>query len=159
MHPIQSAQRVRPEDIEAEIASEHFFTARHGRGGAIAAGQYAGRERPEVDDADLAPLGLLTFCVLVLRNGYTVTGESACASAETFNAETGRKIAREKAVEKVWSLLGFRLRDKLARQAREEQSTPKPEGPGRLDCPSCHHISFLAGDSYTCTGKCGVRLV
>jgi hypothetical protein len=57
------------------------------------------------------PLALLTFCVLILRNGFTVTGESACASPENFDAEIGRQIARKKAVEKVWPLLGFRLRE------------------------------------------------
>ena len=69
--------------------------------------------------SDVVPLSLslLTFCVLVLRNGFTVTGESACASPESFDAEIGRKIARQKAVEKVWPLLGFRLRDALARGA------------------------------------------
>ena len=44
-------------------------------------------------------LGLLTFCVLVLRNGFTVTGESACASPENFDAEIGRKVARANAVQ------------------------------------------------------------
>lgn len=52
--------------------------------------------------------------MLVLRNGFAVTGESACASPENFNADIGRRIARENAVNKVWPLLGFRLRDKLA---------------------------------------------
>ena len=61
----------------------------------------------------LHPLDMLTFCVLVLRNGFTVTGESACASPENFDAEIGRKIARQNAVAKVWPLLGFRLRDDL----------------------------------------------
>lgn len=60
-------------------------------------------------------LGLLTFCVLVLRNGFTVTGESACASPENFNAEIGRRIAREAALRKVWPLLGYELRSRLAR--------------------------------------------
>ncbi len=46
-------------------------------------------------------LGLLTFCVLVLKNGFTVTGESACASPENFDAEIGRKIARQNAVAKI----------------------------------------------------------
>ena len=59
-------------------------------------------------------LGLLTFCVLVLRNGFTVTGESACASPENFDAEVGRKIARENAVNKVWPLMGYELRTKLS---------------------------------------------
>jgi len=49
-----------------------------------------------------------------LRNGFTVTGESACASPENYNAELGRKIARQKAMDKIWPLLGFRLRDRIS---------------------------------------------
>lgn len=109
-----TAPRVTPADVEAEIVSEHYFTAREGRLGALATECYSGRERPLENDADLVPLGLLTFCVLVLRNGFTVTGESACASPANFDAEIGRKIARANAIEQVWKLLGFRLRDKLA---------------------------------------------
>jgi hypothetical protein len=100
-----TAPRVTAADIEAEIASEYYFTAANGVVGARTG-----------DDArygcdPLPPLALLTFCVLILRNGFTVTGESACASPENFDAEIGRQIAREKAVEKVWPLLGFRLRE------------------------------------------------
>lgn len=49
----------------------------------------------------------------VLQNGFTVTGESACASPENFNAEIGRKIARENAVNKVWPLMGYALKQRL----------------------------------------------
>jgi hypothetical protein len=100
-------------DIEAAITSEHYFTAQDGRNGAMYAGVYAGREAPQHCDADLLPLGLLTFCVLVLRNGFTVTGESACVSPENFDAEIGRKVARQAAVAKVWPLLGYALRSRL----------------------------------------------
>lgn len=101
-----TAPRVTPADIEAEIGSEFYFTAADGVLGASEMGtRPAGRARA---------LELLTFCVLVLRNGFTVTGESACASPENFDAEIGRKIARQNAVGKVWPLLGFRLRDRLA---------------------------------------------
>lgn len=64
-------------------------------------------------EAQTSSLGLLTFCVLVLRNGFTVTGESACASPENFNAEIGRRIARENAVAKIWPLLGFALKERM----------------------------------------------
>lgn len=126
MNPIQSAivsaganvaPRVTPADIESAIASEHYFTAEDGRAGAIQGETYEGRERPADGDADLAALKLLTFCVLTLRNGFTVTGESACASPENFNSEIGRRIAREKAVSKVWPLLGFLLKEKLNGQS------------------------------------------
>lgn len=108
------APRITPDDIEANIVSEHYFTAADGRNGALAAETYVGREKPEAGDADLMPLKLLTFCVLVLRNGFTVTGESACASPENFNAEIGSKIARTNAVNKVWPLMGYALRNKLS---------------------------------------------
>ncbi len=103
-----SAPRVKPADIEAEIASEHYFTAQDGA--LWATGNHDGNyTRIE----DHIPLGLLTFCVLVLRNGFTVTGESACASPENFDADIGRRVARQNAINKVWPLLGFRLRDKI----------------------------------------------
>lgn len=101
-----NAPRVTPADIEAEITSTFYFTAADGvRGESEMGTSPAGRAKS---------LELLTFCVLVLRNGFTVTGESACASPENFNSEIGRRIARENAVNKVWPLLGFRLRDELA---------------------------------------------
>lgn len=98
-----TAPRVTPLDLEAEITSEHYFTARDGADAAIGGG-----------GTYPISLSLLTFCVLVLRNGFTVTGESACVSAANFDADIGRKVARKNAVEKLWPLLGFRLRDKLA---------------------------------------------
>ena len=106
------APRVTPADIEAAIVSEHYFTAREGVLGMLAAdgvppGIY------EQANAAPQPLGLLTFCVLVLRNGFTVTGESACVSPENFDAEIGRKVARENAVNKLWPLLGYALKERL----------------------------------------------
>lgn len=55
----------------------------------------------------------LTVCCITLRNGYTVTGESACAHPENFDAEIGQNMAFAKARDKIWGLLGFRLRDQL----------------------------------------------
>lgn len=85
-----------------------------------AKGLTAKRITPEMLDAEIAaedyhvfPGSCLTVCALTLRNGFTVTGESACASPENFSAEIGRKIARANAREKLWPLLGFRLRDQL----------------------------------------------
>lgn len=46
-----TAPRVTPADIEANIFSEHYFTARDGRRGAIQDGTYAGRERPTFGEA------------------------------------------------------------------------------------------------------------
>lgn len=103
-----TAPRVTPADIEGNIACEHYFTAQQGVKGAFLASD-------AIDGApDHQALDLLTFAVLVLRNGFTVTGESACASPENFDAELGKKIARQNAFAKIWPLMGYELRTKLA---------------------------------------------
>ncbi|GIV03798.1 MAG: hypothetical protein KatS3mg015_2628 [Fimbriimonadales bacterium] len=99
--------RVTPADIEAEIASEHYFTAAQGVRAAFEEHGLPAR------DLKYEPLERLTFCVLVLKNGFTVAGESACVSPENFDVEIGRKVARQNAVNKIWPLLGFSLRDAI----------------------------------------------
>ncbi|MDE9605248.1 Gp49 family protein [Citrobacter freundii] len=106
-----TAPRITPQHIESVIISEHYFTAASGVVGEAALLK-AGLDYSEVP----ASLKLLTFCVLVLRNGFTVTGESACASPENFDPEIGRKIARENAVNKIWMLEGYLLKQKLSEQ-------------------------------------------
>lgn len=110
------APRITPDDIAANIASEHYFTAADGVFGDIFRVEHDVNEDEFVDKVDQIPahLLLLTFCVLVLKNGFTVTGESACASPENFNAEIGRRIARENAVAKIWPLMGYELRTRIA---------------------------------------------
>lgn len=58
---------------------------------------------------------VLTVCVLTLKNGYKVLGQSASADPDNFNAELGEKIARDKAISEIWPLAGFMLRDSLHR--------------------------------------------
>lgn len=99
-----TAPRVTPEDIEANILEEHYFGASDAIYG----------DCRDINDVCHESLELLTFCVLVLKNGFTVTGESACASPENFDAELGRKIARQNAVRKTWPLMGYALKEKLA---------------------------------------------
>jgi hypothetical protein len=110
-----TAPRVTPADIEAEISSCHFFTA--------AEGVAMSTPYQPVPSA----LSLLTFCVLTLRNGFTVTGESACASPENFDAEVGRKVARANAVNKVWPLLGYALKEKLANVPADHRDRVRAE--------------------------------
>lgn len=100
-----TAPRITPDDIKANIVKQVFFTAAEGiAGNARMAGDYSTTINTEHT--------LLTFCVLTLRNGFTVTGESACVSPENFDAEIGRKIARQNAVQKVWPLMGYALKEK-----------------------------------------------
>lgn len=116
-----TAPRITPADIEANIASEHYFTAADGITGAT-----DGR----VGYDSRHPMSLLTFCVLRLNNGFTVTGESACASPENFDPELGRKIARENAVNKIWPLMGYELKSALY---HEEEKRKLVDGLSDLD--------------------------
>lgn len=81
-----TAARITPEQIEAAIASEAYH---------------------------IFPGTTLTVCCLTLRNGYTVIGESACASPKNFDEALGRRIARDNAKQKIWALEGYLLREKL----------------------------------------------
>lgn len=80
------APRVTPQQVEDQIESEHYH---------------------------VPPGTTLTLCVLTLANGFTVTGESACASPANFDADIGRRYAREDAKRKIWALEGYALRNRL----------------------------------------------
>ena len=114
----KTAARVTPADVEANIASESYFTAADGVAGAFTNAQIVQGRGVYPDEIGQlqTPLKLLTFCVLVLRNGFTVTGESACASPENFDADIGRNIARQNAVQKIWPLMGYELRTQLNKE-------------------------------------------
>lgn len=93
-----TAPRVALADIEGAIAARYDFTADKAVGAS-----------PVVP-----PLALLSICILVMKNGFTVIGKSAPASPANFNAELGAKLAYEDAVRQLWPLMGFALRDRLA---------------------------------------------
>lgn len=58
----------------------------------------------------------LTVCCVTLKNGFSVTGESACVSPENFNAQIGRQVAFQNARDKIWELEGYLLRQRLHEQ-------------------------------------------
>ena len=102
--------KVTPQQIEDLIVSEHFYTAFHGRQGAIEAGEYHGREKAQPDDADLQPLQKITHCTLILKGGYAVHGVNMGPVIHSnFDAQMGRDMARADAVNKIWPLLGYQL--------------------------------------------------
>lgn len=80
------APRLTPEHIDAQILTEQFY---------------------------VFPGTSLTVCALTLKNGFHVVGESAPASPENFDEAIGRKIARDHARNKIWSLEGYLLRTTL----------------------------------------------
>ncbi len=54
-----------------------------------------------------------TACLLTLRNGFQVLGESSCVDHRNFDAELGKKIARDNARGKIWQLEGYALRERM----------------------------------------------
>lgn len=58
------------------------------------------------------PDSLLTVCCLTLRNGFNVTGVSACVSPENFDADIGEKIALQNAINEIWALEGYLLKER-----------------------------------------------
>lgn len=104
-----AARRLSPSDIEAAIASEHYFTGQEGDLGAKINDDSNNTPCPEL-------LGQITFCVLILRNGTKVVGINYGAiDPAQHDAERGKQEARNHAIEQVWPLLGHELRSRLAR--------------------------------------------
>jgi len=134
----KTAARVTPADIEANIASTHYFTAE--QGAAMATADQTG----EAAHPQPPALRLLTFCVLILQNGFTVTGESACASPENFDAEIGRNIARQNAVQKIWPLMGYQLRDELHRRIKFA-AEPQTSDQARIE----QHVDMVRKSGWT----------
>ncbi|EER61574.1 hypothetical protein AcdelDRAFT_0909 [Acidovorax delafieldii 2AN] len=120
--------------IEAEIAREHFFTAEQGASHTDA----VAKPYDFGDTWASSRLDAVTFCVLVLRNGTKVVGVNYGAiDPAQHSTERGRQDARAQAVGKVYELLGFRLRDELARPvltdadaAADLAGTPRPSQAG-----------------------------
>ncbi len=152
--------RVTPQDIRDAIVSEYFFTA------ADAVSYNAGGPTVAPEES----LKLLTFCVLVLRNGFTVTGKSACAAPENFDAEIGRRIARGDAVNQIWPLMGYALKDRLWRDSEDAIQFANATGippyqqrvideKAKLDSDLDKLIAFLSTESFAGLDKVNQELL
>lgn len=102
---VPAPQKVTPELIESLITSEFYFTAGQGVLGASEMGtRPAGR-------ADA--LNRYTFCTLVLKNGHVITGENGCVRASEWDPAKGQEMARKNAVDKIYALEGYLLRQRI----------------------------------------------
>lgn len=108
------APRITPSHIEDCIASVHFFTAEDGVVGADLVA--SSKQTTPIPDS----LKLLTICVMVLKNGFTVVGKSACASPENYNADIGKDVAWRDAKEQIWPLEGYLLKQNLYEQKQSQ---------------------------------------
>lgn len=53
----------------------------------------------------------LTVCVLELYNGFFVVGKSACISPSIYNAQKGKEIAKQDAIDRMWEMAGYAVMD------------------------------------------------
>jgi hypothetical protein len=105
---VASAPRVTFDDIQNEIAEMYFVT-----GDDIAIISNAGKIAPPRAEI-MRAAGLLTICLAVTKDGFTLIGKSAPASPENFDADLGRKLAADDVARQLWPLMGFRLKSELA---------------------------------------------
>ena len=94
-----AAPRVRPQDIDDAISVINYYNA----------GEASMALHQPASDS----LKLLTLAVVVMKNGFTVVGKSACASFANFDRELGERIALDDAKRQMWPLLGYALRDRI----------------------------------------------
>lgn len=74
----------------------------------------------KIKDVDYVQKGVHTICYLTLQNGFTVTGQSACAHPDNYNEALGRKIAFDNAFREIWSLEGYLLKEKLWNEEQDK---------------------------------------
>ena len=103
------ARRVTLEDVKKAVLFEYYFTAAQGvRGAGYMQTKMQGRA---------SSLEQLTICVLVLRNGFTVTGQSACADPANYQKDIGDRVARSDAENKIWPLLSYELKTEISKRS------------------------------------------
>ena len=105
---------VSKESIEAKIKSVYYFN------GADAV-KSAFVNPPALPADDLANLGLVTYCIIILENGFKVEGVSACADPTIYDEQKGRQYAYENAFNKIWEIEGYLLRQALHEQAQSQE--------------------------------------
>lgn len=90
------------------------------------------------------PDTMLTVCCLAMQNGFTVTGESACADPLNYDAEIGQRLAYGAAINKVWPLLGYMLRETLYQETRPGVVHVKEGGAAMIIGGDDHKAEFVA---------------
>lgn len=68
-------------------------------------------ERLIANEQYIQPEGTtLTICVITTVSGFAFTAESACIDSATFDAQIGKDIARQEAINKLWQFEGYKVK-------------------------------------------------
>lgn len=69
--------------------------------------------RSRITSTDFTSIGkTVRHCRIVLDNGFSVGGESACVNVASYNQQIGGKIPYDNAFRQLWPLFGFLLAEK-----------------------------------------------
>jgi hypothetical protein len=63
----------------------------------------------------------MTVCCLTLQNGYHLMGDSSCVIEDEFSLVGSSSRARNKAVEKLWALEGYLMRQAIHEEEVDEK--------------------------------------
>lgn len=58
------------------------------------------------------PGSTVTICNIVMVNGFSMRGESACVDERNFNLEIGKALAYKDAYSKIWAYEGYLLAER-----------------------------------------------
>ena len=64
----------------------------------------------------LLPETTTTICIMTMTNGFVVLGTSACADPAMFNKALGEQYSYSDAIDKLWPLEGYLLREELSKE-------------------------------------------
>ena len=94
--------------IEAKIRGVYFINA----------GEALKDSNRGYIQCDLEEINLVTICIMIMENGFMIEGTSACVDPSRYNEEIGQEEAYKNAVEKIWELEGYALKQKLFEAAQ-----------------------------------------
>ena len=100
---------VTPASIEEKIDGVYYLNV----GVALDATNAVLPALQEIKPEHKTELGLITLCIIILKNGFKVEGVSACVDPANYDEQKGKEFAYENAFEKLWQLEGYLLKEDM----------------------------------------------
>lgn len=112
-------RRVTEEAIKAQIAYVISYNVSHVAQSAFASWNTSVPADDMASEALLTALSCKTQCQIVLKSGFSVSGESVCADPANYSCEIGERLAYQDAFSKLWALEGYLLKNELSGRIAE----------------------------------------
>ncbi len=86
--------------------------------------------KSQIKDTEFSVQGTLTMCRIVVKNGFSFVGESACVDPANYNKEAGETISYSRAFDKMWPCYGFLLAEVRLHRASKAAEAAAAAVPG-----------------------------